>query len=47
MIDCSMVAQLLVADSQDAALRVELAVHMTDGDSYDRYLGDMLGNGAR
>ena len=33
MIDCSMVSQLLVADSQDAALRVELAVHMTDGDT--------------
>ena len=24
---------LLVADSQDAALRVELAVHLTDGDT--------------
>ena len=33
VIDCSMVAQLCVADSQDAALRVELAVHMTDGDT--------------
>jgi hypothetical protein len=33
VIDCIMRAQLLVADSQDVALRVELAVHMTDGDT--------------
>ena len=37
VIDCSMIAQLLVADSQDAALRFDLAVHMTDGGTLMSY----------